>query len=131
MSLPAYEVLERVGEGSFGRVHRGRRRFTGQFVALKFVAKAGKTAAELAALYATRNTFRSDKGKLAEIDRQMDEFARLRGLGWAVRVLGTDRIIAAGHPFGLLPLAEDERVEDAAADGFSRDHAAAALVEGG
>lgn len=50
MSLPAYEVLERVGEGSFGRVYRGRRRFTGQFVALKFVAKAGKTPAELAAL---------------------------------------------------------------------------------
>jgi len=50
MESSAYEVLERVGEGSFGRVHRGRRRFTGQIVALKFVAKAGKTPAELAAL---------------------------------------------------------------------------------
>lgn len=46
----AYVILELVGEGSFGRVFRGRRRFTGQFVALKFVAKAGKSADELSAL---------------------------------------------------------------------------------
>jgi fused-like protein len=48
--IAAYEVLERIGEGSFGIVYRGRRRFTGQFVALKFVRKSGKSAEELAAL---------------------------------------------------------------------------------
>ena len=64
-------------------------------------------------------------------DGQMDEFAGLRGLGRAIHVLGAYGVIAASHPFRLLPLAEDERVEDATADGFRRDHAAAALVEGG
>ena len=64
-------------------------------------------------------------------DCQVDEFAWLRGLGRAVHVLSADRVVAAGHPFRLLPLAEDERVKGAAADGFRRDHAAAALVEGG
>ena len=39
-----------MGEGSFGRVFRGRRRFTGQIVALKFVAKAAKSETDLAAL---------------------------------------------------------------------------------
>ena len=62
---------------------------------------------------------------------QMDEFSWLGGLGRTVHVLGADGVVAAGHPFGFLPLAEDERVEDAATDGFRRDHAAAALVEGG
>ena len=48
--MDAYHVLERVGEGSFGKVFRGRRRYTGQFVALKFISKAGKSEADLAAL---------------------------------------------------------------------------------
>ena len=48
--MDAYHVLERVGEGSFGKVFRGRRRFTGQIVALKFISKSGKSAADLAAL---------------------------------------------------------------------------------
>ena len=48
--MDTYHVLERVGEGSFGKVFRGRRRFTGQIVALKFISKAGKSAADLAAL---------------------------------------------------------------------------------
>ncbi len=48
--MEAYEILERLGEGSFGRVHRGRRRFTGQFCALKLLAKSQKSLAELAAL---------------------------------------------------------------------------------
>ena len=46
----AYEVLEKLGEGSFGRVHRGRRRYTGQFCALKFIAKASKREPDLCAL---------------------------------------------------------------------------------
>lgn len=45
--MEAYRVLEQIGEGSFGKVFKGRRLFTGQFVALKFVSKAGKSAEEL------------------------------------------------------------------------------------
>ena len=42
-----YHVLERIGEGSFGKVYKGRRRFTGQIVALKFVSKKGKSKKEI------------------------------------------------------------------------------------
>lgn len=69
-----YHVLELIGEGSFGRVYKGRRKFTKQvalgtgslvspetifiklyqiifqIVALKFIAKLGKGANELRAL---------------------------------------------------------------------------------
>ena len=48
--MDAYHVLERIGEGSFGKVHKGRRKYTGQFVALKFIQKQGKSAQELASL---------------------------------------------------------------------------------
>ena len=48
--MDAYELLERLGEGSFGRVHRGRRRHTGQFCALKLVAKSNKTLDDLGVL---------------------------------------------------------------------------------
>ena len=45
-----YEVLELIGEGNFARVHRGRRRYTGQSCALKFLKKQGKAPEELAAI---------------------------------------------------------------------------------
>jgi fused-like protein len=48
--MEAYERLEKIGEGQFGRVFRGRRRFTGQFCALKFLPKAQQSPAALAAL---------------------------------------------------------------------------------
>ena len=41
--LEKYCVLEMIGEGSFGRVYKGRRRYTGQIVALKFISKRGKS----------------------------------------------------------------------------------------
>ena len=34
-----YTNLQAIGEGSFGKVFRGRRRQTGQLVALKFIKK--------------------------------------------------------------------------------------------
>ena len=37
--MEAYEVLEMVGEGSFGRVYKARHRLQGSFVALKFIPK--------------------------------------------------------------------------------------------
>ncbi|XP_070839243.1 serine/threonine-protein kinase 36 [Chaetodon trifascialis] len=45
--MDLYHVLELVGEGSFGRVYKGRRRFTGQVVALKFMPKVGRSEKEL------------------------------------------------------------------------------------
>ncbi|GBG32004.1 Serine/threonine-protein kinase TIO [Hondaea fermentalgiana] len=45
-----YVVLDIIGEGSFGKVHKGRRRFTGHILALKFISKHGKSEAELAKL---------------------------------------------------------------------------------
>ena len=46
-SAEDYHVLERIGEGSFGKVYKGRRRYTGQIVALKFVSKKGKSKKEI------------------------------------------------------------------------------------
>ncbi|EUB62199.1 Serine/threonine-protein kinase [Echinococcus granulosus] len=41
--MDRYHVLECIGEGSFGRVHRGRKRYTGRTVALKFISKSDKS----------------------------------------------------------------------------------------
>ncbi|GLT66726.1 hypothetical protein SLA2020_390780 [Shorea laevis] len=43
MGLKDYHVIELVGEGSFGKVYKGRRKFTGQTVAMKFIMKQGKS----------------------------------------------------------------------------------------
>jgi len=45
-----YHVLELIGEGSFGKVHRGRRICTGEIVAMKFIPKANRLEKELRSL---------------------------------------------------------------------------------
>eukprot|EP00755_Sulcionema_specki_P010988 Sspe_Gene.47904::Locus_24661_Transcript_1_1_Confidence_1.000_Length_3507::g.47904::m.47904/K06228/FU; fused len=45
--LQNYKVLEMIGEGSFGKVHKARRRYTGHIVAMKFISKKGKSEKEL------------------------------------------------------------------------------------
>ncbi|XP_064425478.1 serine/threonine-protein kinase 36 [Latimeria chalumnae] len=45
--MEKYHVLEMIGEGSFGRVYKGRRKFSGQVVALKFIPKVGRSEKEL------------------------------------------------------------------------------------
>ncbi|XP_053474268.1 serine/threonine-protein kinase 36 isoform X1 [Ictalurus furcatus] len=48
--MEQYHVLEMIGEGSFGRVFKGRRKFSGQVVALKFIPKVGRSEKELRSL---------------------------------------------------------------------------------
>ncbi|CAI5723431.1 unnamed protein product [Hyaloperonospora brassicae] len=45
--MEKYHILERIGEGSFGKVYRGRRKYSGHVVALKFVSKQGKSVRDL------------------------------------------------------------------------------------
>ncbi|XP_061659818.1 serine/threonine-protein kinase 36-like isoform X3 [Syngnathoides biaculeatus] len=48
--MDSYHVLAQVGQGSFGRVHKGMKKFTGQVVALKFMPKMGRSTKELQSL---------------------------------------------------------------------------------
>ncbi|XP_015272038.1 PREDICTED: serine/threonine-protein kinase 36 [Gekko japonicus] len=45
--MEKYHVLEVIGEGSFGRVYKGRRKYSAQVVALKFIPKVGRSQKEL------------------------------------------------------------------------------------
>ncbi|XP_053257985.1 serine/threonine-protein kinase 36 isoform X2 [Podarcis raffonei] len=45
--MEKYHVLEMIGEGSFGRVYKGRRKYSAQVVALKFIPKVGRSQKEL------------------------------------------------------------------------------------
>ena len=45
-----YHVLDLCGEGSFGKVYKGRRRYDTKTVALKFIGKAGKSTKDLGKL---------------------------------------------------------------------------------
>ncbi|XP_058724039.1 serine/threonine-protein kinase TIO-like isoform X1 [Vicia villosa] len=46
-SVEKYHVIELVGEGSFGKVYKGRLKHTGQTVAMKFIMKHGKTEKDI------------------------------------------------------------------------------------
>ena len=45
-----YHILQPIGEGSFGKVYKGRRKYCGQVVALKLIPKGGRSPSELEAL---------------------------------------------------------------------------------
>lgn len=47
MGLEDYHVVEPIGEGSFGKVYKGRRKYTGQIVAMKFILKHGKSEKDI------------------------------------------------------------------------------------
>lgn len=57
--MEEYEVLEKIGEGSFGRVYKARHRHLRGLVALKFIPKIGRTETELQSL---RHEFEIQKG---------------------------------------------------------------------
>ncbi|KAM4025845.1 LOW QUALITY PROTEIN: serine/threonine-protein kinase 36 [Anomaloglossus baeobatrachus] len=48
--MEKYHVLELIGEGSFGRVYKGRRKYSGEVVALKFIPKVGRSEKDLRGL---------------------------------------------------------------------------------
>ncbi|XP_028666119.1 serine/threonine-protein kinase 36 isoform X1 [Erpetoichthys calabaricus] len=48
--MEKYHVLEVIGEGSFGRVYKGRKKYSGQVVALKFIPKVGRSEKDLLSL---------------------------------------------------------------------------------
>ncbi|KAK3859138.1 hypothetical protein Pcinc_034716 [Petrolisthes cinctipes] len=50
LSMEKYKVLEAIGQGSFGRVFRGKCLSNGQIVALKFIPKRNKVERELKSL---------------------------------------------------------------------------------
>jgi fused-like protein len=54
-----YHLLDLIGEGSFGKVYKGRRRYCGQTVALKFIPKGNKTKKDLKALRQVRDRARA------------------------------------------------------------------------
>uniref|UniRef100_A0A5F8GTI9 Serine/threonine-protein kinase 36 n=1 Tax=Monodelphis domestica TaxID=13616 RepID=A0A5F8GTI9_MONDO len=49
--MEKYHVLEMIGEGSFGRVYKGRKKYSAQVVALKFIPKLGRSDKELRNLH--------------------------------------------------------------------------------
>ncbi|GAB2264965.1 hypothetical protein Dimus_000036 [Dionaea muscipula] len=47
MGVENYHVIDLVGEGSFGKVYKGRRKYTGKTVAMKFIMKHGKSEKDI------------------------------------------------------------------------------------
>ncbi|CAF4183182.1 unnamed protein product, partial [Adineta steineri] len=45
--MDKYMIISPIGEGSFAKVYRGREKYTGRDVALKFISKLGKTEKDL------------------------------------------------------------------------------------
>lgn len=47
MAIENYHVIELIGEGSFGKVYKGRRKYTSRTVAMKFILKSGKSEKDI------------------------------------------------------------------------------------
>ncbi|KAJ0234554.1 Serine/threonine-protein kinase TIO [Hirschfeldia incana] len=76
MGVEDYHVIELVGEGSFGRVYKGRRKYTGQTVAMKFIMKQGKSDKDIHSLRQEIEILR--KLKHENIIEMLDSFENAR-----------------------------------------------------
>ncbi|KAF8116698.1 hypothetical protein N665_0015s0071 [Sinapis alba] len=76
MGVEDYHVIELVGEGSFGRVYKGRRKYTGQTVAMKFIMKQGKSDKDIHSLRQEIEILR--KLKHGNIIEMLDSFENER-----------------------------------------------------
>ncbi|KAK8894062.1 serine/threonine protein kinase [Tritrichomonas musculus] len=56
-----YHILDQIGEGSFGRVYKARRKFTGRIVAIKMINKLGQSKEDI-------NSFRGEIAILKKVD---------------------------------------------------------------
>ena len=46
-SMENYHLITQIGEGSFGKVYKARRKYTGRLVAIKMINKAGQSKDDL------------------------------------------------------------------------------------
>jgi fused-like protein len=46
-SMDDFHLLQQIGEGSFGRVYKARRKYTGRLVAVKMINKLGQSQGDL------------------------------------------------------------------------------------
>jgi fused-like protein len=104
--MDQYQILERIGEGSFGRVYKARRKHTGQFVAMKFMSKAGPAGA----------VSPSEAAILAKLDHPnivalLDHFETAR-----------DVVLVMEYAYGELfaVLCEDKRLPEPVVQGIAR-----------
>lgn len=95
--MEKYHILHIVGQGCFGKVFKGRRKFTGQVVALKFISKRGKPDKDLANL-------RAEIGILQRLDhpniiKMLDSFET-----------GTDFVVVTEFAYGeLFEIFQDDK----------------------
>ncbi|KAL6127442.1 hypothetical protein ACLB2K_070807 [Fragaria x ananassa] len=93
MGVENYHVIELVGEGSFGKVYKGRRKFTGQTVAMKFIMKHGKSDKDIHNL---RQEIEGELFEILEDDKHLPEEqvqAIAKQLVRALHYLHSNRII--------------------------------------
>ena len=45
-----YQIISLIGQGAYGQVYKARKKFTGQFVAIKSIKKKGKSEKDIKAM---------------------------------------------------------------------------------
>ncbi|CAN7045632.1 unnamed protein product [Brassica oleracea var. botrytis] len=103
MGVEDYHVIELIGEGSFGRVYKGRRKYTGQTVAMKFIMKQGKSEKDIESLRQEIEVRYTSMLKHGNIIEMLDSFENEREF-----CLGTE--FAQGELFEILE--DDKRLPE-------------------
>lgn len=95
--MDKYHILHIIGQGCFGKVFKGRRKFSGQIVAMKFISKRGKPDKDL-------QNLRLEIGILQRLDhpniiRMLDSFET-----------GTDFVVVTEFAYGeLFEIFQDDK----------------------